>query len=70
MSSQAVLCTGRARRRLTKEGVQPDLRRRAAGRCSTASGLDELLLAADNALFAAKDAGRDQIRTVRTSPPR
>jgi diguanylate cyclase (GGDEF)-like protein len=30
--------------------------------------LEELLVAADNALFAAKDAGRDQVRAVRLGP--
>jgi diguanylate cyclase (GGDEF)-like protein len=35
-----------------------------------ASTLEELLWAADNALFAAKDAGRDQVRMVRSSPLR
>jgi diguanylate cyclase (GGDEF)-like protein len=31
--------------------------------------LDEVLMAADNAMFAAKDAGRDQVRAVRTDRP-
>ncbi|HET8642756.1 MAG TPA: GGDEF domain-containing protein [Pseudonocardiaceae bacterium] len=35
-----------------------------------AATLEELLWAADNALFAAKDAGRDQVRMVRSVPLR
>lgn len=35
-----------------------------------AATLEELLWAADNALFAAKDAGRDQVRMVRSAPLR
>ena len=35
-----------------------------------AATLEELLWSADNALFAAKDAGRDQVRMVRSAPLR
>lgn len=35
-----------------------------------AATLEELLWAADNALFAAKDGGRDQVRMVRSTPLR
>jgi diguanylate cyclase (GGDEF)-like protein len=62
------LHVGRAAEQSSGHEVRLSISIGAAAYPDAGQRLEEVLLAADNALFAAKDAGRDQVRAVQFGP--